>query len=375
MNTPRITLIASSCRPGGAERVMAIMANYWASLGWRIHLLSLDNDATPFYPIHSDVVFKSLDLSQPLGGAPVALFRLHKRIHELRMAVCQTRPEVILSFNDITNILVLLAVRSLGVPVIVSERNDPHCHPLKNPWRLLRGVTYRRANSVVAQTQSALTYFSSDIRQRGRVIPNPVLMPDPLPNSGRSEGRERLRKVVLAMGRLEKQKGFDNLIQAFGKLAARHSGWDLVIWGDGQERNALENRIRDLGLQNRVLLPGTTKKPGEIMRNADLFVLSSYYEGFPNVLGEAMAHGLPVLSYNCPSGPSELIRDGIDGILVPPGNMEALGVGMDRLMSNEAERQKLSASAPQVVERFGLKAIMEAWTHLIEELRRTHRSM
>jgi GalNAc-alpha-(1->4)-GalNAc-alpha-(1->3)-diNAcBac-PP-undecaprenol alpha-1,4-N-acetyl-D-galactosaminyltransferase len=354
---------------------MAIMANYWASLGWRIHLLSLDNDATPFYPIHSDVVFKSLDLSQPLGGAPVALFRLHKRIHELRMAVCQTRPEVILSFNDITNILVLLAVRSLGVPVIVSERNDPHCHPLKNPWRLLRGVTYRRANSVVAQTQSALTYFSSDIRQRGRVIPNPVLMPDPLPNSGRSEGRERLRKVVLAMGRLEKQKGFDNLIQAFGKLAARHSGWDLVIWGDGQERNALENRIRDLGLQNRVLLPGTTKKPGEIMRNADLFVLSSYYEGFPNVLGEAMAHGLPVLSYNCPSGPSELIRDGIDGILVPPGNMEALGVGMDRLMSNEAERQKLSASAPQVVERFGLKAIMEAWTHLIEELRRTHRSM
>jgi glycosyltransferase involved in cell wall biosynthesis len=88
-----------------------------------------------------------------------------------------------------------------------------------------------------------------------------------------------------------------------------------------------------------------------------------------------MAHGLPVLSYNCPSGPSELIRDGIDGILVPPGNMEALGVGMDRLMSNEAERQKLSASAPQVVERFGLKAIMEAWTHLIEELRRTHRSM
>jgi glycosyltransferase involved in cell wall biosynthesis len=352
---------------------MSIMANCWTAMGWHIHLLSLDNDTTPFYPLHSGIMFRPLDLSQPLGAPPASLFRMHKRILELRAAVQETKPEVILSFNDVTNIVTLLAARSLGVPVIVSERNDPYVHPLKNPWRMLRGWTYRSASCVVAQTQHALDYFSPAIQSCGRIIPNPVLRPNPNGNFAAVESKGRLRRVVLAMGRLEKQKGFDNLIQVFAKLAPRHLEWNLEIWGDGQERKKLEDMIEDLGLQSRVILAGVTKNPGEIMRSADLFVLSSHYEGFPNVLGEAMAHGLPVISYDCPSGPSALIRNGIDGILVQPGNQQALVLAMDQLMSNEVERQRLSTRAPEVTERFQLEKIMETWTHLVQELRYSQR--
>ena len=369
MNNPRITLVASSCRPGGAERVMSIMANHWAAMGWHIHLLSLDDGRTPFYPFHSSIMFRSLDLAQPLGAPPASLFRMYKRIHELRTTVLQTSPEVILSFNDLTNIVTLLATRGMGVPVIVGERSDPHMHRLKLPWRLLRPWAYRQADCVVTQTQHALDYFSSAIRIHGRVIPNAVRLPEPITNSSSTECQRKTHKVVLAMGRLAKEKNFMALIQAFAVLAPRYPTWNLEIWGEGPERDNLEMLVNNFNLCNRITLPGTTKSPNDRMRKADLFVLSSLYEGFPNVLGEAMACGLPVISFNCPSGPSELICDGTNGILVPPGDTVALAAAMDRLINNELERQQLALRAPEVIERFRFERIMALWTNLVQELR------
>jgi len=348
---------------------MSIMANHWAAMGWHIHMLSLDDGTTPFYPFHSSIMFRSLDLAQPLGAPPASLFRMHKRIHRLRTTVLQTSPEVILSFNDLTNIATLLATRGMGVPVIVGERSDPHMHRLKLPWRLLRPWAYRQADCVVAQTQHALDYFPPSIRSHGRVIPNAVQLPEPITNSSSTERHRNMHKVVLAMGRLAKEKNFTTLVQAFAVLAPRYPTWNLEIWGEGQERGNLEQLVNNLNLRNRIKLPGTTKLPHNIMRKADLFVLPSLYEGFPNVLGEAMACGLPVVSFNCPSGPSELIRNDIDGVLVPPDNTEALAAAMERLISNESERRQLALRAPEVVERFGFVRIMALWTNLVQELR------
>jgi GalNAc-alpha-(1->4)-GalNAc-alpha-(1->3)-diNAcBac-PP-undecaprenol alpha-1,4-N-acetyl-D-galactosaminyltransferase len=369
MNTIRLTLIMTNFEAGGAQRVMTIMVNYWAEKGWIIHVFVLNGEGKPpFYPLHPDVIWQDLDLSKPLGNPFSAVIRMRERLRRLRLAIQQTSPDTVISFNDETNVITLLATRGLRVPVIVSERNDPHCHAMKNPWRSLRPWTYRQAASVVSQTQYALEYFSGSIRSRGRVIPNPVIRTTEIGEIHGQHSPKHRGTTILAMGRLDWQKGFDLLIEAFAKVSARHHDCTLEIWGEGQERGNLEKMIADKGLEEWIKMPGVTKVPYEKMRQADLFVLSSRYEGFPNVLCEAMACGMPVVSFNCHSGPSEIVRDGIDGILVSPEDTSALADALYRLLTDETERKRLAARAIEIAERFGIDNIMDQWTRLIIEL-------
>jgi glycosyltransferase involved in cell wall biosynthesis len=170
------------------------------------------------------------------------------------------------------------------------------------------------------------------------------------------------------MGRLVKQKGFDFLLQAFARCKDIHPEWSLVILGEGEERNDLESMREALGLEGRVEFRGRVKEPATILRQADLFVMSSRFEGFPLALIEAMACGLPVISTDCPTGPSEIIRNEIDGLLITPNNVEVLANAMDRLMANQSERNILGARAVGVVERFGVEQVMNMWDHLIDEV-------
>lgn len=256
MNKPRLTLVMSHHYAGGAERVMSIMANYWAAKGWQIHLYTLtEADKPPFYPLHEAIKWQGLGLSQPLGNPFLGIIRIYGRLRRLRLAIQQTSPDAVISFNDETNVVTLLAMLGLGVTAIVGERNDPHCHKMNNPWRLLRPLVYRQAAFVVTQTQHALGYFSKAIRSRTKVIPNPVIRPSETEEHYVHGNPSPRSKVILAMGRLEQQKGFDLLIQAFSKVTAKHPDYTLEIWGEGQERTKLENMVADMKLEGRVSLP------------------------------------------------------------------------------------------------------------------------
>ena len=306
--------------------------------------------------------------SDRLLGSPVpGVFRIFKRLGLLRACLKQLSPDIVISFNDVTNVMTLLALVGTRLPVIVGERNDPCQHPLKQPWRMLRCWTYRRAASVVCQTRSALNFFPELIRYRGKVIPNPVQKTDPQSKKCLLRSTGSSKRILLAMGRLSAQKGFDLLIDAFAGLAAKHSDWILEIWGAGSELEDLKRRVLAAGLSERIQLSGFTANPVETMRRADIFVLSSRYEGFPNVLCEAMSGGLPVVSFDCPSGPAEIIRHDIDGILVPPANIEALSNALDQLMSNETERLRLAAHAVEISERFSMEKVMGWWADLVME--------
>ena len=163
------------------------------------------------------------------------------------------------------------------------------------------------------------------------------------------------------MGRLAQQKGFDLLIEAFSRIANRHPQWSVKILGEGPARASLKRLIAEKGLSGRVVLAGWEPDPVSVLKQSDLFVLSSRFEGFPNALLEAMACGLPSISFDCPSGPAEIIRDTIDGLLVPAEDVEALASTMDRVLGDESLRQRLSAEAVHVVDRFSVEQYFANW--------------
>lgn len=170
----------------------------------------------------------------------------------------------------------------------------------------------------------------------------------------------------MAMGRLSREKGFDLLLQAFERLAPRHPDWDLTIWGEGALKEQLIQQRDDLELTDRVSIPGSTRTPREQLAASDIFVLSSRYEGFPNALCEAMASGLPVVSFDCTFGPGTIIRNNVDGLLVPTGDVDALVAALDRLMSDEALRDQFGAEAVSIVERYSLANVAAQWEALLK---------
>jgi glycosyltransferase involved in cell wall biosynthesis len=358
----RLTLVIPSLRSGGAERVMAVLADHWAASGRTVTLLTFTPpDEAPFFPVDLRVQHVRLDLDRPSRSIIDGIGANLRRARTLRRAVRASRPDVVLSFMDRTNVLTLVATIGLAVPVIVQEHNDPAEEPMSRPWAFLRRVTYRRAASVVALSATALSYFDGPIRRRGRVIPNPVVRPR---GAGVVAADSHPGPTIVAMGRLVPQKGFDLLLEAVARLDPVGRGWTIDIWGEGSMRPELEAARERLGLTEVVRLPGVTPTPGAAMVAARLFVLSSRYEGFPTVLGEAMAAGLAVVAFDCPSGPREMVRDGVDGLLVPDGDLDALAAALERVLTDEPLRASLAVRAPEILERFGIDRIAERWDDL-----------
>jgi GalNAc-alpha-(1->4)-GalNAc-alpha-(1->3)-diNAcBac-PP-undecaprenol alpha-1,4-N-acetyl-D-galactosaminyltransferase len=368
-----VMLVIHGLSGGGAERVCCHMADAWVARGWRVTILTLDDTAPPFYPLDSRV--ELTPLARPIGKASaLTLLRHHLDLVRLiRRAIVRARPDVVISFIDQTNVEVILATRGLKLPVLVYEANDPDrgLRAAARNWKMwerLRHWTYPHADRVVLLAEDFRGYFRPNVRQRCVVLANPVLPPEDAPATSGGPAPAR-QPVVLAAGSLSYQKQFDHLLRAFAIVAPRHPDWSLDLYGKGPERDRLVALIDELGLTGRVRLPGHIRTLGEAMRRAGLFAMSSRYEGFPMVLGMAMAHGLPAVSYDCPGTPGEVIRDGVDGQLVPPDDIAALAAAMDRLIADPELRGRLAARAPEVIERFSVDRVMDDWERLIRDAR------
>ena len=361
----RIALVIDSLRSGGAEKIACTLVNHWTESRNEITLVTFASADTDFYTIDVRVNRIALGLNRSSRNWVEFVRNNMQRIKMLRGAVRSSEFDVLVSFVDKTNVLVLLATLGLGVPVVVSERTDPRKHPIGKVATCLRILLYPRARAVVVQTAGVAEWARHIVGSEAvYVIPNPVA--EQFLGTWNANPKESGHSVV-AMGRMGREKGFDLLLKAFARCAERHPEWSLRLVGEGTERERLRTLADELGIERKVKLCPVTKEPEKALRESDLFVLPSRYEGFPNVLLEAMASGLPVISFDCPSGPREIIRDGIDGILVPAEDIEALASAMERLMETEEERRRLAVRAIEVRERFEISRVMGMWRSVLDE--------
>lgn len=368
----RLTLVISSLDQGGAERIISVLAGAWTEQGRQVTLIIFDGKEERSYPLHSAVTLQSLGIPNLAAKNPLsAIVRNIRRVLHLRRSIRASQPDLVISFLDFPNILTLLATRGLAVPVIISERANPQFADLKPIWIRLQQKLYPLAAALVCQTSAIVAQLQQSIQVRGYAIPNPVELPDTW-NANMLRGGNDGSRALIAMGRLVPQKGFDLLLKAFALIAARHPAWSLKILGKGALKNQLEAQAESLGLKDRVSFLGALADPFPILRSADLFVFSSRFEGFGNALTEAMACGLPAISFDCPAGPSDIIRHGVDGLLVPPEDVSAFAEAMDRLMSDSAEREKLAAHAPDVLQRFSLDRVLAMWESVFADVLPAH---
>lgn len=366
----RIAIVIHALTGGGSEHAAALMASHWAAAGRPVTLITLAGIDTDTISLHPAVQRIGLNAMAPSKNPVQAAFANRARVRKLRAALHQVSPRHVIALTDRTAILTLLACRGTPWRAIVSERTDPRYHRIGRLWNWLRRRTYPEARCIVAQTEDA----ASALRPiAGRapvvVIPNGVPLPsaaDPehplLRNDQCPLGRAR---CVIGLGRLSWEKGFDRLISAFCRVAGDHPDWHLVIVGEGPERSRLEQQVRESALSGRIHLPGWFENPWSALQSADLFVLPSHYEGFPNALLEAMAAGLAVIAFDCPSGPAEIIQPDINGLLITNNDPEAMTTALSRLMADSLRREALGREARRVPDRFSLTRHFERWDELL----------
>ena len=359
-----IAFVIPGLGPGGAERVATLLCDFWAGEGHAVTLITFESDETaPFYTLDRRVAVRRLAASAGKGNPRV--LNNFNRVSRLRALLRELRPDAVVAFTTDANVITLLATRGLELPVVISERNQPDRPGLVSVHRLARRFTYPFADAVVVQTNAIASWMRKRFRVPVHIIPNPVRVAD-----SRSPRRAADRSLLIAVGRLSAQKGFDILIEAFAGVAPKYPNWQLVIYGEGPDRSELEQLRDALSLQGKVLLPGLTKNVQAAFAEASLFALPSRFEGYPNALLEALAAGLPVIATSAPGGASEILIDGEYGMLVPPDDADALASALNAMMSDATLRTNYSERAPDAVAGLNVELVGRQWLDLLGALRR-----
>ena len=268
-----------------------------------------------------------------------------------------------------------MALAAWGLPVLVvgSEHVHPPQFPLGVLWEVLRRYSYGRLSAVAALTRESAEWLQAHTNAK-QVVVIPNAAPWPLPAKNPKLCPESVcrsgRKILLGVGRLVVEKGFDCLLDAFSRLASPNPDWDLVILGEGPLRLVIENIVKATGLEGRVFLPGSVNNLGEWYERADLYVMSSRFEGFGNTLAEALTYGLPAISFDCEAGPRNIVRHEKDGLLVTLGDVVGLTEALNRLMGNPAMRERFSENAKEARERFSIGRVTGMWEDLFEKVKK-----
>ena len=351
-----IVFTISQLSGGGAERVVSLLSGCFVEKGNTVTIITfLDKERV--YPLNEKVRLEELKCSSERFIGTIS------QIRALRKKIKNIRPDVIISFLPVVNMITLVADLGLNSKVIVSERNDPYQNPRKKVVRVMRDFLYHLSDGFVFQTMDARDYFGKYAIERGTVIANPLTGTLPERYKG-----IRKKKFVTAV-RLDPQKNLEMLIDAFSRFEKLYPDYTLEIYGEGSQRSYLENKCKEMNVENKVVLKGFSKNLHENILDASAFIMSSNYEGMSNSLLEALALGVPVISTDHPIGGARMfIKNGNNGILTKVGDTDEMFNALLFAANNPEKMQAMADEAIRIRQQISVEKIVSQWMSYIEKV-------
>ena len=351
-------LVGNLNESGGTERVPPLIANKLVSMGYDISILNIVNGQDPFFPLAPEVKNFSLYLGR---------FSFKKNylsaIYKIRNFIKSNKITHLIVVDSGNCLFTIPAAANLNIKHICWEHfNFKNNNGAKQrDWSRILAAKY--CDFVITLTNKDKEFWYQGIKKVKAKI---VTIPNPQPYEDISIYPLQSNKVVLSVGRLLPVKGYNLLIEAWKQVNKQFSDWQLIIVGEGSERVNLMNIINQNGLENTVKLVGNTKNVAQYYKQASIYCLSSYNEGFPMVLLEAQAFGLPIVAFDCNTGPSDIVKHGINGLLVPPADSQRLSQSLINLISMSPEQYNVMVEASKkVAQTFTIDNIIASWVNIL----------
>lgn len=350
----KILIVRKGHSGGGIERASSLMANYFASKGETVVLLSLYDNKYVF-----DIDHRIEHINLLYKESKNRVLRIYHTTIALRKEIKKTNPSVILSYGEYVNVPTLLATRCLNIPVIISDRLSPLVS-LGKVYDFIKKTTYRYADGCIAQTETSKQILSGKTKMKNIiVIPNPVNIIEKVECEQKNQ--------IVTVGRISPEKGQKYLIEAFSKL--KEKDWNLMIVGGYKKQQCFDdvkNLTIQLGVEDRVTFCGRKSDFSKELSESKIFVLPSLSEGYPNALIEAMSVPMACISSDCVAGPRDAIQDGVNGLLVPVKDSDALCQAIEKLIDNEELRKEMAKNAYSIREKLAKEKVAQQYLDYVK---------
>lgn len=343
---------------GGTERVGTIIANELSKCtDFEVSFVSLvEKCEEPFFKIDKNIQRFKL-FSEPVRG----LTNTHKICSRLIKLVKKEKIEIIIDIDGILDMYSLIAKLFTGVEVISWEHFNYYQHPTVGYRKYTRWLASKFSDGIITLTEEDKNYYLKNLNVKCKI----EAIHNPITNLHQIKEYNKYSKIILSVGRLTHQKGFDILIEVAKEVFYKHSDWSWIILGEGEERLNLEKKIKEYGLESNIKLIGNVSNVEDYYMKTGIFVMTSRYEGLPMTLLEAKTYQLPVISFDIKTGPRECIIDKVNGFLVSSFNIDEMSEKINELIENPNKRIEMSQNALCGVENFELNNIINKWKKIL----------
>ena len=348
-------------RSGGTERVAILIAEELnKESNYNVSFISLtERKDSPFFHISKNIIRYVLSQNEVKG-----LRSLLKYTKELKKIVKQHNIDLLIDIDGIIDMYSLPIKKSTGVKIISWEHFNLYHHPSPRLRSIVRRIAVPRVDAIVTLTEEDKGYYKEGFNIKCPIqnIYNPVVW------DGITYEYNGNSKIVLSAGRLTYQKGFDLSLEVAKDVMHKNPKWKWIILGEGEDRKILEDKMKEYGLDKQVILPGNKNNIGDYYKKAAIFVMTSRYEGLPMTLLETKPYRLPIVSFKCKTGPSELVRDGVNGYLLEENDIRGMADKINELINDKDKRIRFSNNALADTDKFRIETIISKWIDLIERL-------
>ncbi len=357
-----VAMLIGALKKGGSERVLVNLSDYLVQRGWRVTMVTQYQKENE-YPLNSDVKRILSDITEDECSRS-RILNFKRRFCKLRNIWKQEKPDIILSFIGKNNMMAILTSRFLNIPVAVAVRGEPTMEYYNGWMRLAARHLFKIADGVILQTRQCYDFFPKSVRNKAVILKNPV---------NQSFFRERYEgertKELVAVGRIDANKNHEMLIRAFAGIADRYPDYKLIIYGDGELKKKLEELVKEMGMQERIFLPGSVSDVADAIYKTRVFILPSNTEGVPNTLIEAMVLGLTVIATDCPcGGPADLIEHGVNGLLTPVGEIDKMKDNLQIVLSDLQNADMMGRNATKTSDIFNPVKVNKEWENYLDSL-------